>query len=161
MIKTDPVDPVSAAAGIMIAQLDSPLRRPLLADEAQRARHRVSLLRHAARLPLAIDADVERDGIMQDRARLRARGSRKNRQCGRRQNPLHRLCNDTAPGACRKSASGVFGQKKSGGATGTAALVLRRKVLAEVVRHVVERRVQLVADPLHGTDRRNGDERGD
>src|SRR5205085_6363661 len=42
---------------------------------------------------------------------------------------------------------------------GTAALLFERlRVLAEVVRHVVERRVQLVADALHRANRRNGDE---
>src|SRR5205085_8609381 len=44
----------------------------------------------------------------------------------------------------------------------TAAPELKRlRRLAEVVRHVVERRVQLVADALHRANRRNGDESGD
>src|SRR4051795_826743 len=33
--------------------------------------------------------------------------------------------------------------------------------LAQVVRHVVERRVQLVADALHRANRRNGDQSSD
>ena len=43
---------------------------------------------------------------------------------------------------------------------GTAARTLQEleRVLVQVVRHVVERRVQLVADALHRANRRNGDE---
>ena len=45
---------------------------------------------------------------------------------------------------------------------GTAARYSNyERVLAEVVRHVVERRVQLVADALHRANGRNGDESGD
>jgi hypothetical protein len=56
------------------------------------------------------------------------------------------------------------GQKKSGGTktrrrqTQTRASFLRAR---QVVRNVVERRIQLVADALHGTDRGDRDESGD
>jgi hypothetical protein len=45
---------------------------------------------------------------------------------------------------------------------GTAAFFFElERVLAQSVRHVVERRVQLVADALHRANRRNGDEERD
>ena len=53
--------------------------------------------------------------------------------------------------------------KKSGGALWAPPLCLlkRLRVLAQVVRHVVERGVQLRTDALHRANRRNGDESGD
>src|SRR4051794_2818987 len=52
-------------------------------------------------------------------------------------------------------------QTKAAAPFDTAARTYRTKGnLAQVVRHVVERRVQLVADALHRANRRNGDESG-
>src|SRR5260221_8716541 len=72
MIEADPVDAVSAAAGIAVAQLYPPLGRPRLRYESERLVHCSALLLHAARLPLAVHADVERDGIVQHRHSRRA-----------------------------------------------------------------------------------------
>jgi hypothetical protein len=53
-------------------------------------------------------------------------------------------------------------QNKSGGVLRRRRLLLELEwVLVQVVRHVVERGVQLVADALHSANRRNGDESGD
>ena len=57
---------------------------------------------------------------------------------------------------------GQSGQKKSGGAAGTPPLSWAlTEVLAERIRHVVECRIQLVADALHRTNGGDGDQRGD
>src|SRR6185295_18153115 len=51
---------------------------------------------------------------------------------------------------------------KSAAPSGTGARTRRTKGdLVQVVRHVVERRVQLVADALHRANRRNGDQSSD
>src|SRR3954454_498440 len=52
-------------------------------------------------------------------------------------------------------------QKKSGGARAPPLPLTNERLLAEVVRNVVEGRVQLVADALHRSNRGNGNQRGD
>jgi hypothetical protein len=89
MVETDPVDAVSAAAGIAIAKLDSPMRRPARGNEAERLGHCAPLLRDATRLPLACDADVEDDGIVDDSPPLGGRRKGNCRKRGRRQKSLH------------------------------------------------------------------------
>src|SRR5690348_7312246 len=61
----------------------------------------------------------------------------------------------TARWISSSGASKVSAQKTAA-PSGTAAFFLQVRKL-KLVRDVVERRVQLVADALHGTDRRNGD----
>src|SRR4051812_18053929 len=91
MVEADPIDPVAAAAGVAIAGLDSPLRRMAVGDVGERAFHRAALPGHASRLPLTIDADVERDRIMKDQALRSAHGhGKQDGDCGGREYPVHR-----------------------------------------------------------------------
>jgi len=101
VIEAGPVDTVSAPAGIAVAQLNPPLRWSGLRNEAERALHCRALPLHAARLPLAIHSDVERNWVVQDRRPGRAcrQGYRRERGC--RQNSLHRRPNDTTAAMCR------------------------------------------------------------
>jgi hypothetical protein len=117
MIKADPVHSNAAAACIAIANMNAPLRRPLLANIAQGVLHRRALLAHAARLPLAIDADVQRNGIVKNRPLIGARGRRRDRQhSSSRQNSSHRRPNDTGAFLCRNSrqlASSAVNKRKA------------------------------------------------
>ena len=72
MVEPDPVDSLVTAPGVAVAQLDSPLRRTLPRDKVQRPVHCRAVQRNAARLPLAVDADVERDRVMKDGPPMRA-----------------------------------------------------------------------------------------
>ena len=102
MIKADPVHANAAAACVPIADMNPPLRRPLFGYVAQRVLHRRALLAHAARLPLAIDSDVQRNGVVKDRPLIAASGGRRN--CQHRssgQNSSHRRPNDTGAFLCR------------------------------------------------------------
>jgi len=69
MIETDPIDPIAPATGIEVAKLDAPLRRPIGLNVAQRLLHGRMLHFHAARLPVTIHPDVERNRIVDDRSR--------------------------------------------------------------------------------------------
>src|SRR5580765_8346349 len=70
-----------------------------------------------------------------------------------------RYISDSVPQVARRHTPR---KKEAAAPKGTAALLrmTERSVLAERVRHVVERRVQLVADALHRANRRNGDKSG-
>src|SRR6185312_1219935 len=86
------------------------------------------------------------------------------RHSGDRQNPLH--CRDkryrTAPVPQPfPNRSSRSNEKRRRPRAPPLSKLKRTKSLAERVRHVVERGVQLVADALHRTDRRNGDESRD
>src|SRR5580765_3384319 len=139
MIETDPVDAVAAAPGVAVAKLDSPLRQLAFRNIAQGAFHRAALLRHAARLPLAIDADVEGDWVAEDGPPLGGRRGLEQGQSNDRQNPFHRPAEALA---CRR-------QKKSGGAEAPPLWSLPLESLVQGIADVVERRIQLVADALH------------
>ena len=67
MVEADPVHSIASTARVAVALLYAPLRRPMFRNKAQGVLHRRMLPFDAARLPLAIDADVERDGIANDR----------------------------------------------------------------------------------------------
>lgn len=67
MVETDPIDSLIAAAGVAVAQLDSPRRRPCLANEAEPPLHRLSLGRHAVHVPAARQADVEQGRVVERR----------------------------------------------------------------------------------------------
>ena len=124
IVEADPVDAMGAAAGIAVAELDSPLRRTTFRDIVQRASHRSTLPRHAACLPLANYPDVERNGVMKHRPRPGEREWSYQHRCGRgRQKPFHRRINDTVARACRNHPN-RGAQKENGGALGaTASLV--------------------------------------
>ena len=85
MVVSDPVHPLALAGGILVAGLDPPGRRALLANEFQRPFHRLVLLLHALPLPLAEQADVQADRIVKRcRTRLRVRRSPAQRKrCGK------------------------------------------------------------------------------
>jgi hypothetical protein len=89
VVETDPVEAVASAAGVAIAELKSPRRWPDSGNEAERAGHCAPLLRDATRLPLACDADVEDDGIVDDSPPLGGRRKGNCRKRGRRQKSLH------------------------------------------------------------------------
>jgi hypothetical protein len=78
------------------------MRRPVPGYEAERPGHCAPLLRDAARLPLACNADVEDDGIVDHGPPLGSRRQGNCRKCGRRQKSLHLPGNDTAAAMCRK-----------------------------------------------------------
>jgi len=161
MIEADPVDAVAAATGIAVAQLDPPLGRPRLRNEAERPVHGGALLRHAAWLPLAVHTDVECDSIVQDRRPRRICRQGYCREHGRRQNPLHRGPNDTALVKCRNLNPRRRQRKRKAAEPKRRRLFNHKRLLAEVVRNVIEGAVQLVADALHGGNSGNGDQSGD
>ena len=74
MIEADPVDAGDRAPRIAVAQLDAPLWRMLSFHIVRRCRHGAALRSHAALLPVAIDADVERKRIAQRRQSLKLVG---------------------------------------------------------------------------------------
>src|SRR5206468_11591990 len=69
--------------------------------------------------------------------------------------------NETAPAMCRKLKPSCRERKgKAAAPTRRRFPLTSERLLAEVVRHVVEGRVQLVADALHRSNRGDGDQRG-
>jgi len=91
ILVADPVDAIAAAAGVAVTELDPPMRRTAGLDVIERALHRAPLLSDAGLLPLAIDADVEGDGVVKHRARLSACAERHHDECRNcPQEPLHR-----------------------------------------------------------------------
>jgi len=75
MVEADPIHSEAAAACIAVAQLEQPVRRTAIGNEIERRLHRAALRGHAARLPRAIDADVQRHRIVQQRPALSKRGA--------------------------------------------------------------------------------------
>jgi hypothetical protein len=75
VIEPNPVDSIPAARRVAIAHLDLPVRWPLRPYVRKRSPHGVLLLVDASLPPLAIDADVQRDGVVERRARLCTRRS--------------------------------------------------------------------------------------
>jgi len=116
MLEAEPVDAIAAAARVAVAKLDSPLRQPGHCNIAKRTVHCRTLGRHAAGLPLAVHADIERHGIMKDGRSRHPLPQGYRRQCGRHQNSLHRRHNDTSPMMCHKLVRSFRPGKKSGDA---------------------------------------------
>ena len=88
IIVADPVDPTAAALDrAAVAEVDLPGRRLVLPGISDRPLHRVLLALDAAFLPLADEADVQKDGIAQRRQlRLGGCGSaNKDRNANERQ----------------------------------------------------------------------------
>lgn len=73
----------------MIAQLQLPGRRIGLLEIFERALHRPRLRLHAALLPLAVDADIERDRVAERRTRVRRRRERGQCNDSNRKRPPH------------------------------------------------------------------------
>src|SRR4051794_8988780 len=73
IVEAYPVDAGPAARCVAVAQVDTPIRRPLLLHVAQGAGHGSALLSHAALLPLADETDVQGCRVVERRlcARLR------------------------------------------------------------------------------------------
>src|SRR3954469_2079543 len=93
MIETDPVDALPLARCVAVAELDSPGRRMLLADEFERTLHRVLLVGDAFAFPAADEADVEEHRIVERRGRVRLSGRRHHPEPGKyrsgENSPLH------------------------------------------------------------------------
>ena len=66
MIEADPVDPISALACIPVTHLNAPVRRVRIGDKIERSLHRRVLLAHAILLPLAVHANVECNGVIEN-----------------------------------------------------------------------------------------------
>lgn len=66
-VEPDPVDARLTAAGVAIAKMDPPQRRVRFRDELPGVAERLHLLTLAGLLPLAVDPDIESDGIVKGR----------------------------------------------------------------------------------------------
>lgn len=134
MIKADPVHSNAAAACVAIADMNAPLWGSLFGHVAQRVLHRAALLAHTARLPLAIDADVQGNGVVKDRPLIGASGRRRDCQhSSSRQNSSHRRPNDTGAFLCRNNgrrASSAVNKRRAAARKGTAALFIPERVLS-------------------------------
>jgi len=84
-VEADPIDTRRAAAGIPVALVDSWQRRMPGGNEFRGVAHRIPLLTLAARLPLAIDADVEKHGIVERRGAARPERTDRERKRGKTQ----------------------------------------------------------------------------
>src|SRR4051812_24800279 len=77
IVEADPVHAQPLASRVAVAHLQAPQRRLSLIHIVERALHRLGLRLDAMLLPLAVDADVERDGIAERRARFSTPGKRR------------------------------------------------------------------------------------
>jgi hypothetical protein len=80
LIETDPVGPSGAAGSILVAQMHAPQGWLVLGYVAAGVLHRFELPPLAALLPPAIETDVQPDGIVKRRYRMRATASDHNEQ---------------------------------------------------------------------------------
>src|SRR6476646_1136158 len=67
IVEADPVDPLASPPRIAVAQMNAPQRRTLLGEKVSSVAHRLALPRHAARLPLTIEPNVQHDAVIERR----------------------------------------------------------------------------------------------
>lgn len=104
MVETGPIDARGAPRCISVAQMNAPNREMGSSDVTPGIRHRVQLLSLASLLPLAIDADIESDWIMEGRDGACPSGRRKQSEREQRELPPHRT---------RTDITGVQGQAEA------------------------------------------------
>ena len=125
VVEPDPIHSEAPARRILVAQVNPPLRGLVLLHIFEGVLHRLLLVVDAALLPLAVEADVERDGIVK-RRRPRISTGCPEQSWDEKSPPPHRRRKLTSSGRIGNSGFGnsyllcavtaTFNEKKSGGA---------------------------------------------
>src|SRR3982750_2073766 len=119
MVEADPVDSLTFAAGIAVAQLDPPKRRTSFPHVFQSAFHGVLLAVHAPRVPAAHEAHIENYRIIEGWRRSRPGVGRDrsggSANCGSDDCPPHIPLTDELQSPPQDSATLVASQVRRSG----------------------------------------------
>jgi hypothetical protein len=101
VIEAAPVDAPSRARCVPVALMNAPERRVVLGNIFEGVSHGPPLVTHAVQLPLAIQADVQNNRVVQRRDRLRSAGLSKQCKSNKSKPPRH-LMKRAIVGAARQ-----------------------------------------------------------